>query len=120
MSEWRGIAVALSKQLSMQPRLVLRILEKLTAEMSPKDHFAGTGQSQRISPGSEKTNTVIGSLLSGFVSRMMAQFVNEVGVSPGKRPLHRTTIVRCPKDGFSLVCGKRTQTKPGSRNPESK
>ena len=88
--------------------------------MSPEDRLGGAGRKQRITPGSEKADKLIGGLLSGFGTRMTARFVNGVGVSPGKKPVHPTTLQRCAKTGFGLVCGKRIQTKTGSRDPESK
>lgn len=36
------------------------------------------------------------------------------------RPLHRTSVVRCVKNGVGLVCGKQTQMKTGSRDLELK
>ena len=62
---------------------------------------------QRIFPGLEKADMLIGSLLSIFGTQIMAQFVNVADVPPlGKGPFHRMTVVRCTKNGFGLICGK--------------
>ena len=88
--------------------------------MSPEERREGGGRKPRIVPGTAKADVLVGSLRSGFGARNTAVFINVLGVSPRKRPIHKSTVYRVAKLQFGMVCGKRQTTKTGSRDVESK
>ena len=117
--EWPSICLEIAKQTKVHPRLVERVLEKLAeGEESPENRRAGAGRKQRVKPGTEKADRLVGGLLSGFGGRHTATMVNQVGVLPGKKPIGKLTVNQSAKAHFGLVCGKRQTTKTGSRDKE--
>ena len=118
-TQWPTIIAALAKQFRTRTRTVKCVLTKLEKKVSPEERRPGAGRKSRITPGTDKADRLVGGLLSGFGARHTANFVNQVGVSPGKKPLHRTTVLRVAKSKFGLVVGKRLTTKTGSRDPNS-
>ena len=99
--EWPAISAAMTKQFRDEPRTCRHVLEKINQRESPEDRRPGGGRKSRISPGTEKADRLVGGLLNGFGARHTAHFVNQCGVSPGKKPLHRTTVLRVAKSKVS-------------------
>ena len=118
--DWTQIARDLSRQLRVDYRIVRGVLEKLSAGVPADKRRAGGGRKHRIIPGTAKADVLVGSLRCGFGSRHTATFINELGVSPSKKPIHKTTVARTAKRQFGMVCSKRKTTKTGSRDVESK
>jgi hypothetical protein len=118
--EWTTIARSIASHLRCDFRVVRGVLEKLSEGVSPDQRRKGGGRKQRIIPGTEKADVLVGSLRCGFGSKHTASFINELGVSPRKRPIHQTTVARSAKRNFGMSCGKRQTTKTGSRDIESK
>ena len=69
--------------------------------------------------GSEKADVLVGSLRSGFGARCTAVFINELGLSPGKKPIHKTVVARAAKLQFGMAVGKVQTTKTCSRDVTS-
>ena len=78
---------------------------------SPEDCCPGAGRKPRILPGSKKADVLVRGLLSGFGVRNTASFMNQVGVSPVKKPVNKSIITHCAKATFQLVVGKRNTKK---------
>ena len=66
-----------------------------------------------------KYNQLVGVLRSGFGGRRTAKKINELGVSPGKKPILRQVVIRDVNHTFGLVCNKRAIIKTGSRDKVS-
>ena len=99
--EWPAISAAMAKQFRVKKRTCRHVLEKIHQRESPENCRPGAGRKSRISPGTEKSDRLVGGLLNGFGARHTAHFVNQCGVSPGKKPLHRTTVLRVAKSKVS-------------------
>ena len=119
LGEWASISLSVSKQLKCGPRLVLRVLAKIEEGSPAEARRDGGGRKSRIQPGTAQADALVGSLRKGFGIRNAAQFINELGVLPGDKPIHKATVCRIAKQQFGLVCSKRQTTKTGSRNAES-
>jgi hypothetical protein len=118
--EWNVIARSISSQLRCDFRVVCGVLQKLAEGVPPEKRREGGGRKPRIISGTAKADVLVGSLRAGFGSRNTASFINELGVSPRKRPISKMTVARAAKRQFGMVCGKRQTTKTGSRDVESK
>ena len=114
--EWPQIAKAIGDQVLCNTRIVNGVLEKLAEGTPPENRREGGGRKNRIQPGSEKANVLMGALRSGFGSKNAALFVNELGVSPGKKPISKVVVARTAKKLFGMSVGKVQTTKTGSRD----
>ena len=105
--------------MKVDPRVVTRVFEKMSEGTDAEGRRDGAGRKCRIEMGSAKADRLVGGLRAGFGSRHTARFINELGVSPGKKPIHKATVARAAKHQFRMVCSKRQTTKTGNRNKES-
>ena len=117
--EWLSISRAIADQLRCEYRTVYRVIEKMSEGTPPEKRREGGGRPNRIVMGSAKADVLVGSLRGGFGVRHTALFINELGVSPGKKPIHKGTVARIAKKQFGMVVGKRQTTKTGSRDVTS-
>ena len=97
-------------------RVVTGVLKKLAEGTPPENRREGGGRKSRIKMGSEKADVLEGALRIGFGLKNTAHFINELGVSPGKKPIHKGSVARAAKLQFGLVSGKQQTTKTGSRD----
>ena len=100
-------------------RVVIDVAEKLTEGISPENRRKGGGRKHRIQMGSAKADVLVGSLRSGLGTKYAALLINDIGLSPGKKPIHKAVVARAAKAQFGMDVGKYIYTKTGSRDPKS-
>ena len=79
----------------------------------------GGGRKYCIKSGSCKADRLVGALRAGFGGRQTASKINELGVSPGKKPISGQVVRRAAKHTFGMVRAKRVIIKTGSRDKAS-
>ena len=117
--ESSAISQSIAKQLKCGPRLVLRVLEKISEGVPAEARKKGAGRKQRIQPGTAQADALVGSLRKGFGTKHAARFINEQGLLPGQKPINKATVFKIAKGQFEMVCSKRQTTKTGNRDVES-
>ena len=117
--DWAKISVTIASTLKIETRLVKRVMEMIASGQDLETRKPGGGKKPRIKPGTPKADRLVGALRDGFGGRHAAAKINELGVSPGKKPILSQVVLRAAKHTFGMVCAKRAIIKTGSRNDGS-
>ena len=118
-SEWKGINIRVAKLLNIIRRTVQTIIENMVEGKNITQRRKGGGEKPRINPGNKKSARLVGGLQLGLGCQHTATKINELGVSPGKKPSSKSTVPRVAKKNFGMQRSKLQIIKTGSRYTES-
>ena len=84
---WPAVAREIGPIVKADVRLVTRVINKIASGQDATKRKLGGGKPPRIKPGTAKADVLVGTLRSGLGSRHTASKINELGASPGKKPI---------------------------------
>ena len=112
-NEWGRVAGEIAAQLKTRKRTVVSVLDRMQRGEDPKPRRSGGGRKQRIKEGTQKSNRLVNGLWSGWDGNNTAKVINALGLTPGKKPVHRTTVVLCANKTTEWCAARRSTPRPG-------